>query len=263
MTDEPPTPRRGRFGRPRSAVLLGSASLHPISALKALDAKAKPNLKRAVPSVLIALIAFGFGDHLGGVDQTRPARFDLFGHSVDLSKGNVSLLVLGLIVVFIAAGVVATRSVAGELARVSEQRGGMAASSAVRLICRIVGYITVGLGLLALLRVNLGNLLVGGAVTGVVIGIAAQQTLGNFFAGLVLLFARPYVPGQRVKVRTGSMGGPFEGVILSAGLIYTSIDTDEGVVSMPNAGLLAAAIGPSPDPVGSDVLETVSRTGEP
>lgn len=256
MTDEPPTPGRGRLGRPKSAVLLGAASLHPIEALRALDAKAKPNLKRAVPSVLLALIAFGLGDHLGGIDQTRPARFALFDHTLDLSKGKVSLLVLGLVLLFVAAGVVATRSVASELARVSEQRGGVAASSAVRLICRIVGYATVGLGLLALLRVNLGNLLVGGAVTGVVIGIAAQQTLGNFFAGLVLLFARPYVPGQRVKVRTGAMGGPFEGVILSAGLIYTSIDTDDGVVSMPNAGLLAAAIGPSPDTPGSDGLET-------
>jgi small conductance mechanosensitive channel len=255
MTEEPPTPRRGRLGRPKSAVLLGTASLHPIEALRALDAKAKPNLKRAVPSVLLALIAFAFGDHLGGIDQTRPARFALFGHTLDLSKGKVSLLVLGLVLLFVVAGVVATRSVAGELARVSEQRGGVAASSAVRLICRIVGYATVGLGLLALLRVNLGNLLVGGAVTGVVIGIAAQQTLGNFFAGLVLLFARPYVPGQRVKVRTGAMGGPFEGVILSAGLIYTSIDTEEGVVSMPNAGLLAAAIGPSPDTPVSDGLE--------
>jgi small conductance mechanosensitive channel len=255
MTDEPPTPRRGRLGRPTSAALLGAASLHPIEALRALDAKAKPNLKRAVPSVLLALIAFGFGDHLGGIDQTRPARFALFGHTLDLSKGKVSLLVLGLVLLFVVAGVVATRSVAGELARVSEQRAGVAASSAVRLICRIVGYATVGLGLLALLRVNLGNLLVGGAVTGVVIGIAAQQTLGNFFAGLVLLFARPYVPGQRVKVRTGAMGGPFEGVILNAGLIYTSIDTDEGMVSMPNAGLLAAAIGPSPDKPVSDELE--------
>jgi hypothetical protein len=143
MTDEPPTPRRGRRGRPTPAVLLGVDSLHPIEALRALDAKAKPNLKRAVPAVLLALIAFGFGDHLGGVDQTQPARFALFGRSLNLSKGNVSLLVLGLIVVFVAAGVVATRSVAGELARVSEQRGGIAASSAVRLICQIVCYATV------------------------------------------------------------------------------------------------------------------------
>jgi small-conductance mechanosensitive channel len=258
MTDEPPTPRRGRLGRPTSAVLLGIDSLRPIEALRALDAKTKPNLKRAVPALLLALLAFGFGDHLGGVDQTRPARFALFGHILDLSKGKVSLLVLGLVLVFVAAGVVATRSVAGELAGVSLQRGGIAASSAVRLICQIIGYLTVGLGLLSLLRVDLGNLLVGGAVTGVVIGIAAQQTLGNFFAGLVLLFARPYVPGQRVKVRTGSMGGPFEGVILGAGLMYTTIETEEGVVSMPNAGLLAAAIGPSPDQPAPDGLVTPS-----
>ncbi|MGI8664637.1 MAG: mechanosensitive ion channel domain-containing protein [Jatrophihabitans sp.] len=251
MTNDPSAPRRrrGRTGRPaRPGELLGIDARHPIEALRAMDARAKPNLKRAVPAVLIALASFGFGDHLGGIDQTRPARFALVGHQLDLSKNQVSLLVLGLVVVFVLAGFVATRSVAGELARVSEQRAGVAASSAIRLICRIIGYGTVLLGLLDLLRVDLGNLLVGGAVTGVVIGIAAQQTLGNFFAGLVLLFARPYVPGQRVKVRTGAMGGPFEGVILGAGLMYTSIDTDEGVVSMPNAGLLAAAIGPVPEP---------------
>lgn len=252
MTDDPSSPRRRRAGLPRPGVLLGIDSLHPIDALRAFDAKAKPNLKRAVPAVLLALACFGFGDHLGGIDQTRAVRFALFGHRLDLTKSQVSLLVLGLALLFVLAGVVGTRSVAGELGRVSEQRGGVAASSAVRLICRILGYGTVLLGLLALLRVDLGNLLVGGAVTGVVVGIAAQQTLGNFFAGLVLLFARPYVPGQRVKIRTGGMGGPFEGVILSAGLIYTSIETDEGVVAMPNSGLLAAAIGPAPEPTTQD-----------
>lgn len=247
MTDDPSSPRRRRI-RSRPPVLLGVGSLRPIEALRTLDGRAKLDLKRAVPSLLVALIAFGFGDHLGGIDQTRPTSFALFGRQLDLSKSRVSLLVLGVIALFVVAGVIATRAIAGELARVSEHRGGMAASSAVRLICRIVGYATVLLGLLELLRVDLGNLLVGGAVTGVVVGIAAQQTLGNFFAGLVLLLARPYVPGQRVKVRTGAMGGPFEGVILSAGLIYTSIDTDEGVISMPNSGLLAAAIGPAAEP---------------
>ena len=51
------------------------------------------------------------------------------------------------------------------------------------------------LGTLQLLDVDLRTLLLGGAITGVVVGIAAQQPLSNFFAGLVLLFARPYVPG--------------------------------------------------------------------
>ncbi len=46
-----------------------------------------------------------------------------------------------------------------------------------------------------------------------------------FFAGLVLLFARPYVPGHRVKISSGAMGGPFEGVITGSGLMYTTIDS--------------------------------------
>ncbi|MDQ2837585.1 MAG: mechanosensitive ion channel family protein [Actinomycetota bacterium] len=254
MTNDPssPRPRKGRL--PRPAAVLGIDGLHPIDALRAIDAKAKPNLKRAVPAVLVALASFGFGDHLGGIDQTRPSRFALFGYRLNLSKDQVSLLVLAVIVLFALAGIIATRSIAGEFARVSELRGGVAASSAVRLICRIVGYAMVLLGLLELLRVDLGNLLVGGAVTGVVVGIAAQQTLGNFFAGLVLLFARPYIPGQRVRIRTGALGGPFEGVIVAAGLMYTTIDTDEGVISLPNAGLLAAAIGPAAEP--TETLQT-------
>jgi small-conductance mechanosensitive channel len=242
MTEQdplPPRPSRLRAGRPFPGT---------IDALRAIDARTRPNLKRAIPALLIALASFGFGDHLGGIPRTHDTTFALFGRSLSLNKGQVSVLVLGLSVLFVAAGVIATRSVAGELGRVSKAHGGVAAASAVRLICMILGYGIVGLAVLGLLRVNLANLLVGGAVTGVVVGIAAQQTLGNVFAGLVLLFARPYVPGQRVKIRSGAMGGPFDGVILSAGLMYTTIDTDEGPVSMPNSGLLAAAIGPSDEP---------------
>ena len=40
------------------------------------------------------------------------------------------------------------------------------------------------------------TLAVGGAFTAVVLGLAAQQTLGNLFAGIVLLGTRP-VPGRR------------------------------------------------------------------
>jgi small-conductance mechanosensitive channel len=219
-----------------------------LDALRGIDARARPRLKRALPALLVAVASFGFGDRLGGIPRTHDTTFAMFGRTLQLSKGKVSILVLGLCVVFVAAGIIATRSVAGELRRISEAHGGVAAGSAVRLICMIVGYGIVLLAVLGLLRVNLANLLVGGAVTGVIVGIAAQQTLGNFFAGLVLLFARPYVPGQRVKVRSGAMGGPFDGVIVSAGLMYTVIDTEEGPISMPNSGLLAAAIGPSDEP---------------
>lgn len=223
--------------------------------LRSIDARVRLDIKKAIPAVLIALICFGLGDHLGGVGGTRDARYTFGSHHIVLTKGRADLIVVGLCIVFVIAGVIATRSIARELNRVSTSRGGPAAGSAISLVCNIVGYITVFLGLLSLLRVNFGNLLVGGAVTGVVIGIAAQQTLGNFFAGLILLFARPFVPGQWVRVNTGAMGGPFEGTILGQGLMYTTIQTEAGVISMPNSGLLAAAIGPVGEPAADDPTE--------
>lgn len=246
----PAWPSRLRASRPFPGTL---------DTLRAIDARARPNLRRAVPALLIALASFGFGDHLGGVADTHDTTFAMFGRTLSLSQGKVSVLVLGLSLVFLATGVIATRSVSGELARVSEAHGGVAAGSAVRLICTILGYGIVLLGLLGLLRVNLGNLLVGGAVTGVVVGIAAQQTLGNIFAGLVLLFSRAYIPGERVKIRSGAMGGPFVGVIRGAGVVYTTIDTAEGPIAMPNSGLLAAAIGPADE----ETAEEETAAAEP
>jgi len=249
-----PSPRSRRL---RSNLIDPSAAM---GALRSIDASVTLNLKRAVPSVLVAMIAFSIGDRLGGVGRTHDSRFRFGSHSVMLSKGQVSLIVLGLCVLFVLAAVIATRSIANELDRVSTARASKSAGSALRLLASILGYATTLLGLLSLLRVNLGNLLVGGAVTGVVVGIAAQQTLGNFFAGLVLLFARPFVPGQRVKVNTGGMGGPFEGTILGSGLVYTTIETEAGVVSLPNAGLLAAAIGPISDPAVEPPVGDVGAT---
>lgn len=229
-----------------------------VTAIRALDRRTKADLKRAVPAVILALVCFVAGERLGGIGRTTAAGFNFFGRLILVRPGWVTVIVIVLSLIFVLAGVIAIRSVGNELARVSTNRAGVAAASAIRLICVIVGYITVGLGLLGLLDVDLGNLLVGGAVTGVVIGIAAQQTLGNFFAGLVLLFARPYVPGQRVKIRTGAMGGPFEGVIVAAGLMYTTIQTEEGPVSMPNSGLLGAAIGPADEPTEETATQPVS-----
>jgi small-conductance mechanosensitive channel len=78
----------------------------------------------------------------------------------------------------------------------------------------------------------------------VIIGIAAQQTLGNFFAGLVLLLVRPFTLGETVIFRSGPLGGEYEGRVTDMGLFYVSLVTEQGPVQLPNAGVLASAIGP-------------------
>ena len=56
----------------------------------------------------------------------------------------------------------------------------------------MVGYLVALLLALGLTNYPVGHLLLGGAILGVILGIAAQQSLGNVFAGLVLLAARPF-----------------------------------------------------------------------
>lgn len=150
---------------------------------------------------------------------------------------------------FVVLAVFATRSVADELARLMKGHGGAAPAASLRVLVLIVGYVAVLLLALDVFGVAVGNLLLGGAVTGIILGIAAQQALGNLFAGLVLMIARPYAPGQRVRVVGGSLGGPQVGIVSSVGLIYTMLETDEGPLNVPNSALLGASVGPAKDPL--------------
>src|SRR2546423_2694368 len=71
---------------------------------------------------------------------------------------------------------------------------------------------------------DLSGLLVGGALTGVIVGIAAQASLANIIAGVVILFARPYSAGMYVTVRTTAFGGvEYSGQVREVGLFYTSL----------------------------------------
>src|SRR5947209_7155547 len=86
----------------------------------------------------------------------------------------------------------------------------------------IIRLITLGITVLIALSVagvNTGSLVAGSAITAVVLGLAAQQTLGNLFAGLVLLTARPFRVGERIRLQAGALGGIQEGIVSSLGLM--------------------------------------------
>jgi len=147
---------------------------------------------------------------------------------------------------FLVLAVVGVRACAEGLAALVGVAGGVSSVGAVKIVVSITGYTIVVFACLGLLGVPVQRLLVGGAVAGVILGIAAQQTLGNVFAGIVLLLARPFSLGERVRVRAGSLGGILEGTVTAMNLVYVSIETDEGRVNVPNATLLAVGVGPAP-----------------
>lgn len=92
------------------------------------------------------------------------------------------------------------------------------------------------------------TLAVGGAFTAVVLGLAAQQTLAHVFAGLVLLTTRPFVVGQRVKLKGGSMAGEVEGIVSSLGLFYTTLVSGGDRTMIPNNVIMMLAVIPISEP---------------
>ncbi len=156
---------------------------------------------------------------------------------------EITLAISGAAVLLIA-GVAATRSFAKAVRRAMEEHTGDARGTALGTVVTFVGYVTVLLSTLGALDVELQGLLLGGALTGVVVGIAAQQTLGNFFAGMVLLMVRPFTLGDYVVLRSSPLGGEYEGTVTDMSLFYVRMLTKRGPVVLPNAGVLAAAVGP-------------------
>jgi small-conductance mechanosensitive channel len=120
----------------------------------------------------------------------------------------------------------------------------------------LVRFFTIVVAVLVALRIaglDPRTLAVGGAFTAVILGLAAQQTFGNLFAGLVLLSARPFRVGDRVRLQGGGLAGTIEGVVSSLGLLYTTFSNGEDQIMVPNNVVLSVAVVPLHEPAGVDL----------
>jgi small-conductance mechanosensitive channel len=120
----------------------------------------------------------------------------------------------------------------------------------------VVRLITVGITMLVALDiagVSASSIVAGSAFTAVIVGLAAQQTLGNLFAGMVLLSARPFRVGERVRLQAGAVAGQLEGVVSSLGLLYTTLARGADRIMVPNNVVLSAAVLPIREPDSVDV----------
>ncbi|HMT05503.1 MAG: mechanosensitive ion channel family protein [Solirubrobacterales bacterium] len=118
---------------------------------------------------------------------------------------------------------------------------------------RLVTIVLIGVVALRIAGVQAGTLAVGGAFTAVVLGLAAQQTLGNVFAGVVLQSTRPFRVGERVRLTGGPMAGSVEGTVSSLGLFYISILKGQDRMMIPNSLLLNLAVEPLREPDSIDL----------
>lgn len=82
---------------------------------------------------------------------------------------------------------------------------------------------------LTLWGLNLSGLLVGAGFLGIVVGMAARQTLGSMVAGFVLMFSRPFTIGDWVEV------GDDEGIVTEITIMNTRMRNFDGEsIVIPN-----------------------------
>jgi small-conductance mechanosensitive channel len=160
---------------------------------------------------------------------------------------------IATVVVLLVLGWTVARDIGRAAAPTFFRRMDPATAGTVGFLIRLTTLAITLLIALAVAGLRPQTLAVGGAFTAVVLGLAAQQTLGNLIAGMVLLSARPFRVGERIRLQAGAVGGSVEGIVSSLGLLYTTLARGEDRIMIPNNVVLAAAVVPLREPDSVDV----------
>lgn len=170
----------------------------------------------------VALSVVGFAPHLFGHAQTRLEEAVVAGGWVIVGTALVARSLRTL----------------GSLSALSKLDPRIA--NLVRNAAAVSGYLYVIVMAFAILRASPGALLLGSATFGLILGIAAQATLGNLFGGLLLLVARPFVVEDDVTVHIA--GADYTGHVREITLFYTVLDAQLGRQVLPNSLVAAAPV---------------------
>lgn len=180
--------------------------------------------------------------------------FTVFNHLV-LTPFNATEILLFEAGAIVLVTYFVARAVTGATSALLVHRGASSRQSAVRLFLNLIIAIGAVLVLFRLAGVSLESIFLGSALAGIVLGLAAQTVLANVFAGILLVIADPFRPGDRISLVPPSYGaiGPsyahemlyptYSGTVEDVGLIYTVMRADTGgLVRVPNSAVLGSLI---------------------
>ncbi len=222
-----------RFHKPHVPTIAPAARARSLTLQTAQRAKqAKIELILVLPLLAATIFVYSRREALFGVDE--PVRI-----------GASALMVI--------LGWVLARDVGRFAAPALFRRMDPATAGTVSFLIRLVTIAVAALIALRVAGLDPATLAVGGAITAVVIGLAAQQTLGNLISGMVLIAARPFRVGDRVRLQAGAVAGTIEGVVASLGLLYTTFAQGEDSIMVPNNVVLGAAVVPIREPAAVDL----------
>ncbi|MDI6806924.1 MAG: mechanosensitive ion channel [Candidatus Aenigmarchaeota archaeon] len=109
-------------------------------------------------------------------------------------------------------------------------------ASIIRTITRVAGYGIILSSLTSVFNVNPAAALTIGSFSGLVIGFAFQNVLGNAIAGIFIVITRPFKIGDMVEIKG------IKGRVHEIGVMRTTIDTGEEYVLIPSSSVVAEII---------------------
>ena len=171
-----------------------------------------------------------------------------FDHRRELFPGGGTLVKVATVAALVVLGWALVRTLGRGLAPALYARLDPGTAGTVGFLVRLLAIAGMVIISLRVAGLDAGALAVGGAFTAIVLGLAAQQTLGNLFAGLVLLSTRPFRVGERVRLQGGQIAGEIEGIASSLGLFYTTLVSGADRIMVPNSAILQIAVIPLREP---------------
>jgi small conductance mechanosensitive channel len=206
--------------------------------------------KRSLVGLVVALLAL-------------IATLVVYSHRRQIAPGYGEWFRVGTVIVLIIVGSAAIHWLSRSLQPRLYRRLDPATAGTAGFVFRLLATLAVVVLALRIAGVTASTLAVGGAFTAVLLGLAAQQSLGAIFAGVVLQSTRPFRVGERVRLVGGALAGSLEGTVTSLGLFYTTLSQGADRMLIPNNMLLNLAVVPIREPEKVDVKVRFPRHASP
>ncbi|EFW90961.1 hypothetical protein ZOD2009_17483 [Haladaptatus paucihalophilus DX253] len=136
----------------------------------------------------------------------------------------------------VAAAYIGSGMLVRAVDRFTTETGGLTShqSEVFSRLTEVAVYLLAGLLLLSVWQVDVRAFLIGAGFLGIIIGLAANETLSALIAGFTLMFSRPFEIGDWIQVPLEN-GGETDGIVTDITLFSTRIETFSGkYVVLPN-----------------------------
>ncbi len=126
--------------------------------------------------------------------------------------------------------------------------------SSLRLAFNVLAYVALLIVVFAYLGVDITGVLLEAGFFGIVLGLAAQTVLGNLLGALAILFARPFVVGDRISLVASQYGvvwpsyahemmpQAYTGRVTEINLMYTHFESDDGTPFVVANGIIVSSL---------------------